>query len=310
METTVSNPNTQLPHNQRTTDKGTLATAHRFDGPWLEDVDTLTLGRGVRVKILFQDDTHTDMLVKFPPGYVEPEHTHQASHSVLIVEGLQILHGEQMRPGDSFGPRAWSPTAPSNTPKAASCSPAGGADPPTTATRDHPPETCKPTLCSSIRKRATSTPKERGREMELADATEALSSLEGRTVLVTGAGGGMGRATSLRAAAAGAYVVATDVEGQDKTALLIHERGGQAEAHTLDVTDPHAWESVTKTIMERRGGLDGLANIAGMVDRVDSLLDQTVAGWGPGDRSRPQGHVAGNAGRPAAHDRGWRRKHR
>lgn len=115
--------------------------------------------------------------------------------------------------------------------------------------------------------------------MELADATEALSSLEGRTVLVTGAGGGMGRATSLRAAAAGAYVVATDVEGQDKTALLIHERGGQAEAHTLDVTDPHAWESVTKTIMERRGGLDGLANIAGMVDRVDSLLDQTVAGW-------------------------------
>ena len=84
METTVSNPNTQLSHNQRTTDKGTLATAHRFDGPWLEDVDTLTLGRGVQVKILFQDDNHTDMLVKFPPGYVEPEHTHQASHSASM----------------------------------------------------------------------------------------------------------------------------------------------------------------------------------------------------------------------------------
>ena len=117
METTVSNPNTQLPHNQRTTDKGTLATAHRFDGPWLEDVDTLTLGRGVRVKILFQDDTHTDMLVKFPPGYVEPEHTHQASHSVLIVEGLQILHGEQMRPGDFVRASGMEPHGPFEYPE-------------------------------------------------------------------------------------------------------------------------------------------------------------------------------------------------
>jgi anti-sigma factor ChrR (cupin superfamily) len=77
-------------------------TAHRWDVDWQDDVDVLTLGKGVQVKIFYHDPEtkHTDMLVKFPPGYVEPRHTHESSHSVLVVEGLQIVNGEQMRPGD------------------------------------------------------------------------------------------------------------------------------------------------------------------------------------------------------------------
>lgn len=77
-------------------------TAHRWELEWQDDVDILTLGHGVQVKVLYQDDEteHTDMLVKFPPGYVEPAHTHDASHSVVVLEGVQIAAGEPMRPGD------------------------------------------------------------------------------------------------------------------------------------------------------------------------------------------------------------------
>lgn len=77
-------------------------TAHRWDLEWEDDVDVLTLRSGVQVKILYEDpDTgHTDMLIKFPAGYTEPEHNHESSHSVIVLEGEQIVGGEHMRPGD------------------------------------------------------------------------------------------------------------------------------------------------------------------------------------------------------------------
>lgn len=76
--------------------------AHRWDLRWEDDVDVLTLGSGVQVKIYYRDPEteHTDMLIRFPPGYVEPEHTHDSSHSVVVLEGRQIVGGEEMRPGD------------------------------------------------------------------------------------------------------------------------------------------------------------------------------------------------------------------
>lgn len=77
-------------------------TAHRWEVDWQDDVDVLTLGNGVQVKIYYEDPDsgHTDMLIKFPPGYTEPEHNHDSSHSVIVLEGLQIANGEPMRPGD------------------------------------------------------------------------------------------------------------------------------------------------------------------------------------------------------------------
>jgi anti-sigma factor ChrR (cupin superfamily) len=78
------------------------STAHRWEMEWKDDVNILALGNGVQVKVLYQDleTEHTDMLVKFPPGYVEPEHTHEASHSIMVLEGVQIVNGEHMHPGD------------------------------------------------------------------------------------------------------------------------------------------------------------------------------------------------------------------
>ena len=67
-----------------------------------EDGDILTLPEGGKVKILNQNDEEgrTDMFVKFPPGYVEPAHTHTGAHSTLIIEGRMCIHGHELTPGD------------------------------------------------------------------------------------------------------------------------------------------------------------------------------------------------------------------
>ncbi len=82
-------------------------TAHRWDLEWQDATEVLALGEGVQVKVYYHDPAsgHLDCLIKFPPGYVEPEHAHVAEHSVVVLEGVQIVRGEHMRPGDSvFGP--------------------------------------------------------------------------------------------------------------------------------------------------------------------------------------------------------------
>lgn len=83
-------------------------TEHRWDLEWQDDLDVLTLGRGVQVKVFRNDpeQEEMDMLVKFPPGYTEPEHAHDSEHSIVVLEGLQVVKGEHMRPGDFvFGGR-------------------------------------------------------------------------------------------------------------------------------------------------------------------------------------------------------------
>ncbi|MFJ9588950.1 SDR family NAD(P)-dependent oxidoreductase [Streptomyces acidicola] len=103
--------------------------------------------------------------------------------------------------------------------------------------------------------------------------------LDGRTVLITGAGSGIGRATALLASAAGAFVFAADIKGQDEAVAAIGEAGGEAEALNLDITDAGAWESAVGNVLSARGRLDGLANIAGIVSNTDTLLSQTEGGW-------------------------------
>ena len=79
-----------------------LRRVHRWDLAWEDDASVLKLGQGVQVKVFHHDPQaqQTDMLVKFPPGYVEPRHTHDSTHAVVVLEGLQIAEGEHMRPGD------------------------------------------------------------------------------------------------------------------------------------------------------------------------------------------------------------------
>ncbi|MBA3744790.1 SDR family NAD(P)-dependent oxidoreductase [Sporichthya sp.] len=100
--------------------------------------------------------------------------------------------------------------------------------------------------------------------------------LTGRTVIVTGAGSGIGKAVAIQAAVIGANVVVTDIKGQDETAAEI---GAAAEAHELDVTDAGAWSRVVEAVVASRGGVYGLVNNAGIASATDSLAVQTEEGW-------------------------------
>ncbi|MFO0480334.1 MAG: cupin domain-containing protein, partial [bacterium] len=56
----------------------------------------------LKIKVLMRDDARGQVaaLVKFPPGYVEPAHSHVTSHCVLVVEGDQHVGGKILRQGD------------------------------------------------------------------------------------------------------------------------------------------------------------------------------------------------------------------
>lgn len=92
--------------------------------------------------------------------------------------------------------------------------------------------------------------------------------LAGKTILVTAAGQGIGRASALALAAEGASVIATDRDG----GLLATLDGIRTEV--LDVTDAAA----VTAIAEKAGPLDGLFNCAGFVHH-GTILDVTDADW-------------------------------
>jgi NAD(P)-dependent dehydrogenase (short-subunit alcohol dehydrogenase family) len=101
-----------------------------------------------------------------------------------------------------------------------------------------------------------------------------MDRLNGRVALVTGAAGGIGRATALRLAAEGASVVVTDIADGQPVVDRITADGGQALFLTLDVADEVAWRDAVKRTLEAFGGLDILVNNAGVGD--NSPIEQTT----------------------------------
>jgi NAD(P)-dependent dehydrogenase (short-subunit alcohol dehydrogenase family) len=97
-------------------------------------------------------------------------------------------------------------------------------------------------------------------------ALSELWSLEGRVAVVTGGGSGMGQATSLRFAEAGAVTVVADID-QDKaqeTVDLIGQRipGAQAVPLVVDVTEPASVTALGDAVVERFGHIDIWVNTA------------------------------------------------
>ncbi|MGH2455053.1 MAG: SDR family NAD(P)-dependent oxidoreductase [Candidatus Limnocylindria bacterium] len=91
--------------------------------------------------------------------------------------------------------------------------------------------------------------------------------LDGKTILVTGGGHGIGRAYCHRIAAEGGRVGVLDIDGEAARAVAaaIGERNGAALALETDVTDLTALETAAGQLAERFGAINGLVNNAGML---------------------------------------------
>jgi short-subunit dehydrogenase len=89
--------------------------------------------------------------------------------------------------------------------------------------------------------------------------------IRGKRVLITGASSGIGRATAVKLAAAGARVVAV-ARSRDRLEDLrahIEKQGGVCEVHAVDLTDPDAVARLERTVVASLGGIDVLINNAG-----------------------------------------------
>jgi NAD(P)-dependent dehydrogenase (short-subunit alcohol dehydrogenase family) len=106
----------------------------------------------------------------------------------------------------------------------------------------------------------------------------ALTS-DGRVVIVTGGGQGIGRAHALAFAADGALVVVNDVgDAADRVVGEIVAAGGAAVASRGDVSDWAYGEELVRTAVEEFGRLDALVNNAGLVrDRM--LVNMSEEEW-------------------------------
>ncbi|MBO9544532.1 SDR family NAD(P)-dependent oxidoreductase [Caulobacter sp.] len=97
--------------------------------------------------------------------------------------------------------------------------------------------------------------------------------LEGRVAIVTGAGGGLGRAHALYLASQGAKVVVNDLaqEAADRVAAEIAAQGGAAIGVAASVTDEAAVNAMVEQVVARWGRVDILISNAGI------LRDKTFA---------------------------------
>jgi NAD(P)-dependent dehydrogenase (short-subunit alcohol dehydrogenase family) len=98
----------------------------------------------------------------------------------------------------------------------------------------------------------------------------------GQTVIVTGAGSGIGRATASRVAREGGRVIAVDISEERLDELVAAHPSADVVAVRADITDDAAVAAIVTAAGDR---IDALANIAGIMDDMTPVGEVTDAVW-------------------------------
>lgn len=109
--------------------------------------------------------------------------------------------------------------------------------------------------------------------------------LTGQTVILTGAGGGIGAAVARTIAAAGARVAITDLDGASLAPIAAELRAAEVDvlAHPIDASDRDGFAELVARVEEELGPVEGLVNCAGLwltgdfCDIDEATWDRVVA---------------------------------
>jgi NAD(P)-dependent dehydrogenase (short-subunit alcohol dehydrogenase family) len=108
-----------------------------------------------------------------------------------------------------------------------------------------------------------------------------VADLQGKVVIVTGAGGGIGRAACLVLARAAARLIVSDVVAAagEATVEAVRQEKGEATFVAADLGDRKAIEALVSRTLSIYGRLDGAFNNAGLEQRAKPLVELSVEEW-------------------------------
>lgn len=133
----------------------------------------------------------------------------------------------------------------------------------------------------------------------------------GKTIVVTGAGSGMGRALVVELVRKGARVAALDInqEAVLETAQLVHDAKGLISTHVTDISDRTSVEKLVQEVIDYHGTVDGIINNAGIIqpfvdikelryEKIEQVMNVNFYGtlymvksFLPELLKRPEGHI-------------------
>jgi 2-deoxy-D-gluconate 3-dehydrogenase len=103
-------------------------------------------------------------------------------------------------------------------------------------------------------------------------------SLEGKTIVVTGANTGIGQGIAVSVSRAGGSVVGVGRSDMSETARMVETTGGKFTQVLCDLSDVDQAIRVVEEIWQELGAIDGLVNNAGIIRRADAL-DFSLEDW-------------------------------
>ncbi len=105
--------------------------------------------------------------------------------------------------------------------------------------------------------------------------------MKNKTVIITGAASGIGKATAELFAKQGANVIVSDIQETEGNIVVkqINDAGGKASFFKTDVSKPDEMEALVDFAVKTYGKLDVAVNNAGIGGELNPIADMSIEGW-------------------------------